>query len=265
MSCKFSISVAVKTLFIGRNRIRLDSVDSTNNYAAELLRQTDIPEGTLVTANYQTAGRGQRENVWKSEPGKNILCTYVLRPKFLAISKQFILNKSIALAVFKCIQKLCKHHPVRIKWPNDIYVGTCKVAGILIENTLSGGQIVSSLAGIGINVNQHDIAIEGRNSCSIAAIVKKEVSLDSIQDELSAHLEAVYLRLRNGNETKIDEEFSSVLFKRNEECTFKTANGLKKFIVRGVSSDGQLMVEDSEGYAHRFNHGEVRMIIDEAE
>lgn len=265
LSRKFSISAAVKTLFIGRNRIRLDGVDSTNNYAAELLRQVGTSEGTLITSTYQTAGRGQRSNAWQSEAGKNILCTYILKPTWLGIDRQFVLNKAISLAVLHAIAAFCKSFEIKIKWPNDVYIGDCKVAGILVENTILGGQIVSSLAGIGLNVNQQNISIEGRNVCSIADVVKHLVSLDSVQDELSAQLEALYLRLRNGNDRSIEEEFSSVLFKRDEACTFETANGLQRFVVRGVSSHGQLIVEDSEGNKHQFNHGEVHMIIGGAE
>jgi BirA family biotin operon repressor/biotin-[acetyl-CoA-carboxylase] ligase len=139
------------------------------------------------------------------------------------------------------------------------------VAGILVENTVSGGQIVSSLAGIGINVNQQQISIEGKNAISIADVVKHSISLDALQDELSAQLEAVYLGLRNGNDKKIAEEFSSVLYKRDEECAFETANGLRRFVVRGVSLHGHLIVEDTEGNKHQFNHGEVHMIIGGAE
>jgi BirA family biotin operon repressor/biotin-[acetyl-CoA-carboxylase] ligase len=265
LSRKFSISAAVKTLFIGRNRIRFDGVDSTNNYAAELLRQVGILEGTLITANYQTAGRGQRSNAWQSEAGKNILCTYILKPTWLAVDRQFALNKAVALAVQRTIQSFCAQRSVWIKWPNDVLVNDSKVAGILIENTVSGGQIVSSLAGIGVNVNQQNMSIEGRNVCSIADVLNQTFSLDAVQDELSEQLEAVYLGLRTGNDKKIDEEFSSVLYKRDEVCAFETANGLRRFVVRGVSEQGQLIVEDTEGNKHQFNHGEVHMIIGGAE
>lgn len=261
MSRKFSISAAVKTLFIGRNRIRLDGVGSTNNYAAEMLRQVGTPEGLLITANYQSAGRGQRSNVWQSEAGKNILCTYILKPTWLAIERQFSLNKAVALAVQRTIQTFCAHDLVSIKWPNDILVNDSKVAGILIENTLSGGQIVSSLTGIGMNVNQLHMSVEGRNVCSIADVLKIAVSLEAVQDELSSQLEANYLRLRIGKDSLIDAAFSSVLYKRDEECAFETAEGLRRFFVRGVTSQGQIIVEDSLGNQHRFNHGEVLMII----
>jgi BirA family biotin operon repressor/biotin-[acetyl-CoA-carboxylase] ligase len=252
----------VKTLFIGRNRIRLDGVDSTNNYAAEMLRQVGTTEGTLITANYQTAGRGQRSNAWQSEAGKNILCTYILKPTWMAVDRQFALNKAVALAVQRTIQSFCVQKSVRIKWPNDVLVNDSKVAGILIENTVSGGQIVSSLAGIGMNVNQQQISIDGKKVISIADVLKHSVSLDALQDELSAQLEAVYLRLRNGNDKPIAQEFSEVLYKRDVVCVFETREGLRNYTVRGVSEQGQLMVEDEAGVRYQFNHGEVHLILE---
>ena len=78
---------------MGCNQIRLDLVDSTNNYTATLING-NAAEGTVVITHEQTAGRGQRGNLWISEPGKNLTLTYLLRPKFLRISDQFILNKA---------------------------------------------------------------------------------------------------------------------------------------------------------------------------
>lgn len=226
-----------------------------------MLRQVGTPEGTLITANYQTAGRGQRSNVWQSEAGKNILCTYILKPTWLGIERQFSLNKAVALAVQRTIQTFCAPNSVWIKWPNDILVNDSKVAGILIENTLSGGQIVSSLTGIGMNVNQLNMSVEGRNVCSIADVLKQAVSLEAVQDELSAQLEAIYLRLRNGNDKAIALEFAEVLYKRGERCVFESNEGLRNCIVRGVSEQGQLVVEDLEGNVIEFQHGEVHMVM----
>jgi len=261
MSRKFSISAGVETLFIGRNRIRLDGVGSTNNYAAEMLRQVGTPEGTLITANYQSAGRGQRANSWQSEAGMNILCTYILKPSWLSIDRQFTLNKALALAVQRTIQTFCKHESVQIKWPNDVMVNGSKVAGILLENTVAGGQIVSSLAGIGVNVNQRNFAIDGRKVCSMADVLEEVLSLDAVQDELSSNLEAYYLKLRSGGDQKIDEEFMSVLYKRDEACAFETVEGLRNYIVREVSKQGLLVVEDLEGNVIEFQHGEVHMVM----
>ena len=162
---------------MGCQQIRLDSVDSTNNYTATLLNG-NVPEGTVVITREQTAGRGQRANSWVSEAGKNLTVTYVLRPKFLCISDQFILNKAIALAVNKAIQHFAPLMDVRIKWPNDIFLQNKKVAGILIETSMQGGHIVSCLAGIGINVNQQHFQSNSGNPISLIEVLGKELNID---------------------------------------------------------------------------------------
>ncbi|MFT7154174.1 MAG: BirA family biotin operon repressor/biotin-[acetyl-CoA-carboxylase] ligase, partial [Alteromonas macleodii] len=123
-------------LFIGSVCIRLERVDSSNNYARELIRDKMPIEGTVIVANEQTSGRGQRANTWFSEPKSNLTCSYILRPVFLAAKNQFVLSAAVALAVFETVYQFIPNNTLRIKWPNDILVGDKKIAGILIENTL---------------------------------------------------------------------------------------------------------------------------------
>ncbi len=75
----------MNTLFIGQNKITLQTIDSTNNYAAKLIKMQgdDVPDGTVIMAQNQTEGRGQRSNVWHSEPHMNLLCSFILQPKTL--------------------------------------------------------------------------------------------------------------------------------------------------------------------------------------
>ena len=124
----------MKTLFIGQNTIYLKSVDSTNSYASELLRQNNVPEGTLIYTFEQTKGRGQRGNSWESEPNKNIALSLVLHPSFLSADKQYLLSKITSLAVADLLAEMlessAKENKVKIKWPNDIYISEKKIGGI---------------------------------------------------------------------------------------------------------------------------------------
>lgn len=79
----------MKTLFVGQNSIHLESVDSTNSYASELLRQIELSEGSIIYTFEQLNGRGQRGNSWESEPFKNVALSLVLYPKFLSVNQQF--------------------------------------------------------------------------------------------------------------------------------------------------------------------------------
>ena len=127
------------TLFIGRNHIEVPSVNSTNEYAPTLLSKSKPPEGTVISTQDQYAGRGQIGSSWESQPGKNISLSIILYPIFLPIAQQFLLNQCISLAIFDLADKYFPKK-TEIKWPNDIYVKGKKVAGILIQNTISGSQ-----------------------------------------------------------------------------------------------------------------------------
>ena len=137
-------------LFVGQRIIELSSVDSTNNYLIDLSQRTSLVEGTIVIAKKQTAGRGQRNNIWSSESDKSLCISLLLKPK-LDITQQFLFNKFIALSLCQALNKYSL--TTKIKWPNDILIDRKKVAGILIENSIRAGKIEKSVVGIGVNIN----------------------------------------------------------------------------------------------------------------
>ncbi len=247
----------MERLFMGRHLIRLDSVGSTNNYAATLLGQ-NVPEGTLVSAREQTDGRGQREHNWLSEAGKNLTLTYILRPGFVSVTDQFLLNKAIAVAVARTAELIHPGSFIRIKWPNDIFLENRKLAGILVENSVKGSQIVSCLAGIGMNVNQLHFPEGSGNPVSFAMELERELELDDVMNLLSKHMEVNYLRVKAGQRERICSDYDSLLWKRGEMHTF-TREG-KPFpakIIR-VDEQGRLVVEDASGQEHAFVHGAIQ-------
>lgn len=154
-----------------------DQLESTNSY----LRQNHqgMPQYAVVTAAYQTAGRGQRGNGWESEPGRNLLFSMLYYPPAdLSPSRQFQISKAVALAVAETVDRLLDgtdHPEVCIKWPNDIYVGDRKIAGILIENALqSSTRIAHSIIGVGLNVNQREFRSGAPNPVSAVNITGRE-------------------------------------------------------------------------------------------
>jgi BirA family biotin operon repressor/biotin-[acetyl-CoA-carboxylase] ligase len=247
----------MERLFMGCQQIRLDSVDSTNNYTATLI-SGNVPEGTVVITREQTAGRGQRANSWVSEAGKNLTVTYVLRPKFLRISDQFILNKAIALAVNKAIQHFVPQFDVRIKWPNDIFLQNKKVAGILLETSLQGGHIVSCLAGIGINVNQKHFQAESGNPISLNEVLGAELNLDDVLNALSENLEVIYLKLKASKFENIDSSYNSLLWKKGEMHTFYQDGIPFNALVKCVDTQGCLRLLDEKNQELIFAHGSVQ-------
>ncbi len=134
-----------------RHRINwLSSVDSTNNEANR--HYGSALDGEVWAADFQESGRGQQGNSWESEAGKNLLFSLFFRPSGLPAAEQFRLLQVVSLGVCDALRD--KGIPALIKWPNDIYVGRKKIAGILIEHHITGVLLSSSVAGIGLNVNQ---------------------------------------------------------------------------------------------------------------
>jgi len=160
--------------------IILDETGSTNTEAA--LR--DPEHGTVIACRRQTAGRGQRGNTWEAAAGENLTFSVVLRPRAIAASRQFEISEIVSLAI---VDVLRRHigDGVSIKWPNDIYYRDLKICGILIENTVCGDDIVRSIAGIGINVNQEKFFSDAPNPVSMRQVTHTRYPLDSLLEEFA--------------------------------------------------------------------------------
>lgn len=253
----------MKTLFIGQNCIHLKSIDSTNSYASELLSRIKPVEGTLIYTFEQQKGRGQRGNTWESEPNKNVASSFILYPAFLPAGKQFLLNKIISLAVADLMAELIKPsdktQEIKIKWPNDIYAGNKKIAGILIENTLRENNIQNAIVGIGININQilfnTDI-----NATSLALIKNKEFDLMQIIELLCEFIEARYLQLKGNKLDGIDTAYLQHLYQFNEWHHYSSNNQLFEGKISGISGLGKLQVQLKSDEIKEFDLKEIKFV-----
>ncbi len=126
-------------------------VDSTNKYARELAEGRAAPEGTVVVAEYQSAGKGRMSRKWFSEPGANLLFSVLLRPRG-SVQDLFFLNCAASIAVVEVLEEQCSLKAT-IKWPNDVYVGDRKLAGLLGEFSMAQGKLDFVILGIGLNVH----------------------------------------------------------------------------------------------------------------
>mgnify|MGYP003526946868 CR=1 FL=1 len=136
-----------------------------------------VAEGTVVSTSFQTKGRGQLTNVWEAEEGKNILCSILLRPTALPIKSQFLISQAISVAIVDVLNTFAEDFS--IKWPNDIYYKEEKIAGILIENTLSSKGIDSCIIGLGLNVNQQSFKSDAPNPISLHNIIGRDTSVNT--------------------------------------------------------------------------------------
>lgn len=250
------------TLFIGKVAFHLSRVDSTNLYAHELISKTNPIEGTVIRTDEQNAGRGQFGSVWKSSIGENITLSIIFCPKFLLAKQQFYLNAAIALGVYDFINKIIgPDAEVSIKWPNDIYIGSKKVAGILIENILKGIYLDKTIVGIGINVNQTIFDPQLPNPISLSLFAEKKFDLNKIIFQLYESLEHHYLRLQKGSYIDLHTEYISRLFRLGVKSTFRlsSANHIEGVII-GTDEQGRLKIKVENDIKY-FDLKEVSPVI----
>ena len=184
---------ATPIITLGEPLIELSSIDSTNIYAISQVHERLAVSGSCYRADFQTKGKGQHGRVWGSEPGQNLLCSYVLELKSLNPSKNWSpddqngLSAAVAIGAKSFFQTHAGDETL-IKLPNDIYWRDRKAGGILIENTLRGPEWTWSVIGIGFNINRTAFNIENGQPVSLRQITGKQWEIGSLQTELSKAL-----------------------------------------------------------------------------
>lgn len=234
--------------------IELDEVDSTNNFLKHY-RPASRKDMVVASAEYQTAGRGQTGNIWESSRGENLLFSVLLHPQHLEARNQFILSQAISLAIAETLCHVVAD--VSIKWPNDIYIGNDKVAGILIENTIMGHEIEECVMGVGINVNQSIFMSDAPNPTSLKLITGHEQEriflLAHIVELLKSHVKSI----ARGDVEGIRNRYMEMLYRRNGVHRFKDDNGLFEASIAGVESSGHLLLITTTGEKRRYAFKEV--------
>lgn len=251
-------------LFVGKVYYRFDELPSTNDWAAEFIAKSKPPEGMAVRADTQTAGRGQFGSRWLSAPNDNLLLSVVFYPTWLAVNEQFYLSMAAALALHDTVSSLLAAPefppPVcSVKWPNDLYLADRKVAGILIQNSLSGQHLQSSIIGIGLNINQLEFDTALPNPGSLAQALGRSFDLDVVLQQLFEHLEKRYLQLKSGQKEAIKSAYETRLYRKDIPTNFERLSDQTRFegVIRGVAENGQLLVDT--GQVRPFDLKEIRI------
>ncbi len=246
------------------NIIHLNIIDSTNDEAQRRISQDrESKEDFVIRADFQTDGRGQRGNIWESESSKNLMFSYVFHPKELMVTSQFMLSQATAAAVAEYLEN--RQIPnVSIKWPNDIYSGMQKICGMLIENSVSGKYIKSSILGIGININQGTFPENLPNPVSMKILSGKEYNLN---DELNVFLEILQKHLahiQNGETEILRQNYMSRLLGLNKTLVYNSQGKVFKGIIRDVDPTGFITVENQlSGEPKKYDFKEIELIIPE--
>lgn len=238
--------------------IKLTEVDSTNYFATNLAMNPDTEEFTVVWADEQTSGRGQENNFWESEAGKNLTFSIILKPCFLKIEQQFFLSKAISLAIVNFLQPITGH--ISVKWPNDIYWKDKKICGILIENIVEQNIIRNSIVGIGLNINQEKFLSNAPNPVSLKNIKKEDYDLEFCLKEILQQIDRFYQLLIDEKFDEINQLYLSCLYRFNEFAAFKTGEGIFRAKIIKVEDSGELVLELTSGETKKFFFKEVEFV-----
>jgi BirA family biotin operon repressor/biotin-[acetyl-CoA-carboxylase] ligase len=247
-------------LFIGQKIVTLPIVDSTNDYLKnELSKSAPLPEGTVILAEHQFAGRGQTNNTWDSEPGKNLTFSILLTPSFLVPDKQFILNKAISIAINDVLTAIIGSE-VKIKWPNDIYINDHKLGGILIENIIQGAKWKHAIVGIGLNINQTNFPGYLKRATSLKKISGHDHDLNELLEAICKNIEVRYLQLRTGEFEQISLQYLNRVYWLGEEHLFRTEGTENRGKIVDINEQGLLYVEFL-GNRRTFGFKEIEFVI----
>lgn len=238
--------------------IKLDAIDSTNEFLKGLSNKQEIQNFTVVTAESQLNGKGQMGAKWDSELGKNLIMSVLVTDFLSDIEEVFNLNVVVSLAVVQVLESYGIPE-LSIKWPNDIMSANKKIGGILIENSIKGDGTITSVVGLGLNINQIQFENLPRAS-SLAVICNSNFDKEEILFKIIAKLEEMIL-LYKENAVSIWKSYSDKLFKRGIPTAFSDANG-KNFmgIIIGVSSIGMLRIQLEDDRVCEYNLKEVQML-----
>lgn len=232
-------------LFIGKKIIELDSVDSTNNYLSNLTNKTNVLDGTVILAQKQTKGKGQRGNSWVSEDYKNLTFSVFINFNFISIENNFLISIMVSNSLHELISCYCEKS--KIKWPNDIYVKNKKIGGILIENSIQKSKIKNSIIGIGFNVNQLSFN-SNLNATSLSSEINKELNLHDLLAKFCSLLEKNYFLIKNGKINELKSYYFSNLLGYQSE---------RKYIVNGKTITGIITDVKNNGFLELELNNEV--------
>ncbi|MDN5212382.1 biotin--[acetyl-CoA-carboxylase] ligase [Fulvivirgaceae bacterium BMA12] len=231
---------------------------STNDVAIEIVENGDYLDGTLVIADTQLKGRGQRGNNWESEKKKNLTFSVIIKPGFLPLSHQFLLNIFTSLAVVDTLTPYVTSG-LKIKWPNDIYHENQKMGGILIENTVKGTQLYATVIGIGLNINQLDFKVD--NATSLSSICERFFDLQQLLKALVLNMEKRYFQLKNEKYDMLRHDYMKSLFWYNQLRWFKADRVFQGKII-GVDESGKLQLMENL-QTRSYDLKEITYLIEE--
>jgi len=243
---------------LGIRHLHFDQIDSTNAEAKRQINSGTATDGMVITTDWQTNGVGQYDRPWSSERGQNIMMTLILKPNDLKAIDQFYLNMVVGVALQNIVAQYAD--TASIKWPNDIYIGDKKVAGILIQNYVQGAYIKSSIIGMGINVGQKKWPSDIPNPTSLEIATQQSLDRNVLLAEILEAISKEYKWLLNGSKG-IRDRYHMALYQRGGLMTFEIEREEITATIKGIDEIGRLIIDQPEIGDRAYRHDQIRMII----
>lgn len=224
-------------------KIFLNETASTHEQLKSMVESGQADDGLVVQTAFQHAGKGLAENKWFSSPNKNLLCSIGRKLDFVEAGKQFLISKAVSMAVYQVVAELVADlAALRIKWPNDIYVGDRKLGGMLITHIVSGQMLTYTIIGIGINLNEESFPDEIPNPVSLLQLTGMHTQPGLVLDVLLQKLDEA-IELMRSDEALLNKIYLNHLLRYQEWAPYLVKGVEKEAIIRGVNEFGFLMLE----------------------
>ncbi|KAB8138462.1 biotin--[acetyl-CoA-carboxylase] ligase [Gracilibacillus oryzae] len=247
----------LKTEWLGQTLIFKDEVDSTQNIAHQLARE-GAESGTVVVANKQLKGRGRLNRKWISHQDDGIWMSLILRPEMPPYQASQM-TLFTAVSVVDTISKFVKL-PVKIKWPNDLFIGNKKFCGILTEMQAELDHIEYLVIGIGLNINQKQTAFPTEiqsKTTSLAIASNQHFDRKTLIQQLLVDYEKNYLEFQRTGFSYVKDKWIENAYKLGENVFIKMPKKSFEATIKGISDDGALLVQTNQNTIEKVYSAEI--------
>ncbi len=240
------------------NRIHFPSIDSTHDYAIQNGR--NFPHWTVVTADFQTSGRGRGNRSWISPPGSGLLCSIVIREPLQAAQLASIIHvMTVSVAGFI---ESCGMTP-EIIWPNDVLVGAKKIAGVMAQSVAGGGVSDLAVLSAGININHDMEALRAIDRPATSIFVETGIR-HGAQELLPQFLNCCkkfYHIFKKEGFAPIMELWRKWEMLTGKRVIFDSGTDLIGGTVAGFDDDCAIRIADMAGSIRTFHSGEINRLV----
>jgi birA, biotin-[acetyl-CoA-carboxylase] ligase region len=241
--------------------IHVSSTDSTNAYLQARLAQGESLDGTVVSTDFQRHGKGMDQNIWDSDPKRNLLFSMAIDMSFMKAKDQILLSQAVPLGIVHVLDKYLSSDLLRIKWPNDIYYTNKKLGGILINSTINGAMMGTSIIGIGLNVNQDIFPTYLPNPISLKVITHSDFILDNLLTDIVPSIDkSVDLLKEPYGADIIRKQYLDRVYLYNKFADYEIEGKLLSLKIVGINEFGHLQLVDSKGKKYSCDIKEIKFM-----